>query len=262
MIGIFDSGLGGLTAVKEIRRLFPNEGMIYFGDTGRVPYGTRSKEIIRKYALQDMRFLISKSKELSAVLVACGTVSSVALDALKDNFSIPIIGVVNPTAETAVKTTKNGIIGIIGTSATIKSGAYEKRITELAPAAKTVGIPCPLLVPLVENGFIAPDNEVTRLVVKQYLAPVKAAGADTLILGCTHYPIIAGIIAAEIPGVALINSGLEAAKTLAPYVKNDSKCGDVRYFVSDNPDNFSHIASIFLEEKADIVAEKVDIENY
>lgn len=262
MIGIFDSGLGGLTAVKEIRRLFPNERLIYFGDTGRVPYGTRSKESICKYALQDMRFLLSQSEALSAVLVACGTVSSVALDVLRAHFSVPIIGVVNPAAEKAVGITKNGIVGIIGTGATIKSGAYEKRIAALDPNIKTVAVPCPLLVPLVENGFIEPDNEVTRLVARRYLAPIKAAGADTLILGCTHYPIIAETIRAELPGVALVNAGLEAAATLAPYVKKHPEGGGVRYFVSDSPDNFVHIASIFLEEAADITAEKIDIENY
>lgn len=262
LIGIFDSGLGGLTAVKEIRRLFPSEQLIYFGDTGRVPYGTRSKENIVKYAMQDMRFLLSQPESISAILVACGTVSSVALDVLSESFNVPIIGVVNPAAEKAVKETKNGIIGVIGTGATIKSGSYEKKISELSPGAKTVCVPCPLLVSLVENGFIEPDNMVTKLVVKQYLAPIKSAGADTLILGCTHYPIIADIISAELPGVRLINSGSEAASKLAPYAKKSPSGGGIKYFVSDNPDNFGHIASIFLEEKFDITAEKIDIEKY
>ncbi len=263
MIGIFDSGLGGLTALKEIRRLFPHEKLIYFGDTGRVPYGTRSNESITKYAMQDMRFLLSRSERLSAILVACGTVSSVALDTLRENFPIPIIGVLDPAAKKATTATRNGIVGVIGTSATINSGAFERKIHSLSPDINTISVPCPLLVPLVENGFIQPDNLVTRLVVKQYLAPIKSANADTLILGCTHYPIISEIISAELPNVTLINSGSEAAAGLAPFAgRTGEKEGGVEYFVSDNPYNFEHIASIFLDEKTEIKAQKIDIENY
>ena len=184
MIGIFDSGMGGLTAVKEIFALMPDAGLIFFGDTGRVPYGTRSRETIINYALQDARFLASKN--VDAILVACGTVSSTAMPRLKETLDIPILGVVEATSEAAVRATKNGKIGIIGTPATINSGSYANYIAQIDPNVETFCTACPLFVPLVEEGFSSADCEITRLTVEHYLAPLREKGIDTLILGCTH----------------------------------------------------------------------------
>lgn len=265
MIGIFDSGLGGLSAMKEARKLMPSTDIVYFGDTGRVPYGTRSKEIITKYALQDMRFLLTYP--IDAVLVACGTVSSTALDTLKSNFDIPILGVVDATAECAVKSTKNKTVGVIATGATISSRSFENKIHEIDPSVKVISTPCPLLVPLVENGYTDDGNQVVHLVLEQYLKDIKKSGADTLILGCTHFPLISGAIAKVLPGVTLINSGAEAAKQLqklteSKFGKEKQEHGISKYFVSDNPSNFENIAELFLEKSIKNLAEKIDIEKY
>ena len=193
MIGIFDSGLGGLTALKEVRRLIPGEDIVYFGDTGRVPYGSRSRETIIKYALQDMNFLMSK--KVDAVLIACGTVSSTAIGVIRAEYpETPILGVVDSAAREAVRITGNKKIGVIATATTIGSGAFRKKLLEADPGVQVYETACPLFVPLVENGFISDDDEVVRLVAERYLADIKASGADTLILGCTHYPIITGVI--------------------------------------------------------------------
>ncbi len=257
MIGIFDSGLGGLTAYRELQRLLPNEHFVYFGDTGRVPYGSRSHEILAKYAKQDINFLISKGAD--AILAACGTVSTVVLDEIKGDFDVPLFGVVDASVAEALAATKNGVIGVIGTGATISSGAFERELKK-AGAKDVVSVACPLFVPLVENGYIARDCEVTRLVACDYLEKIKAAGADTLILGCTHFPIIADIISDVLPDVTLINSGAAAAKALAAAVKE--KGGEKsEFFVSDNPVNFDAVARIFLGGET-VCAEKIDIERY
>ena len=190
-IGVFDSGLGGLTAVKEIMERLPNENLIYFGDTGRVPYGTRSEETIIRYSRQDIRFL--QSFDVKMIVVACGTVSSVALPIIKGEFGVPIVGVVEATADAAVKATRNNKIGIIGTQGTISSGAYSRRIHSEKSNIRTYSRACPLFVPLVENGHF--DTQVTRLVIEEYLADIKKQGIDTLILGCTHYPLLEKAIA-------------------------------------------------------------------
>ncbi len=262
MIGIFDSGLGGLTALREIVRLLPGRDIVYFGDTGRVPYGTRSAETIVRYSLQDMRFLVSHG--VDTVLAACGTVSSTALDTIRAQFDLPIIGVVEGAARAAVETSKNGKIGLIGTGATVSSGAFAREIAALRPDASLTAVACPLLVSLVENGYIADDNPVTELVLRDYLAPIRDAGADTLILGCTHFPIIAGAIARVLPGVTLINSGEEAAKLLAKQVPAaaPSETGYVHYFVSDSVPDFARLASIFLGEPVEEQVTRIDIERY
>ena len=260
MIGIFDSGLGGLSALKEAKRLMPTSDIIYFGDTGRVPYGTRSREIIIKYALQDMRFLLSYPVE--AVLVACGTVSSTALDTLRAIYDIPILGVVDSAASAAVKATKNKKIGVIATGATILSHSFENKIHSIDSSIEVVSTACPLLVPLVENGYTDPDDPVTQKVLGDYLREIKESGADTLILGCTHFPLISGAIARVLPGVTLINSGAEAAKELSSLVKKKNESGEIKYFVSDNPDNFKSLASLFLEEDIGNTTRKIDIEKY
>ena len=249
-IGIFDSGLGGLTAVKEILSILPQEDIVYFGDTGRVPYGTRSKETIMKYAKQDMAFL--QSKNVKMIIAACGTVSSIVGDQpfVTD---MPFTGVVLPAARTACEVTRNGRIGIIGTPATIRSGSYEKAIQKLHPEMTAFGQACPLFVHLVENGYTDFHNPVTRLVAEEYLEPVRKAGVDTLILGCTHYPVIRDIIADYMgPDVQLISSGAEAAKYARRCLEEQDlltdrqTAGENTYYVSDSTEMFIENAGHFL----------------
>ncbi len=262
MIGVFDSGLGGLTALRAARQLLPDADFVYFGDTGRVPYGPRSNDTIVHYATQIMHFLAEM--KVQAVLTACGTVSSVALDTLRSFCQFPIIGVVEPAARAAVATTKNGRVGIIGTGATIKSGSFDKALHRLSPDIKTMGEACPLFVPLVENGFIDENDNVTLEVARRYLEPIAAFGADTLILGCTHFPIIAPCIQKILPNVTLINSGLEAARALADTLPAEATKGHgaLSCYVSDNPENFRDIASIFLGKRFDVPLCKINIESY
>lgn len=260
MIGVFDSGMGGLTAIKQIVKMMPREDIIYFGDTGRVPYGTRSKDTIIKYACQDVRFLLSKN--VDAILIACGTVSANALSVLKQTFDVPIFGVVEAAAEKACEITGNGKVGIIGTNATVKSNAYVEHIKSIRPDIDTVSTPCPLFVPLVENGFTGPDDEITRLCVERYLCDIKASGADTLILGCTHYPIIAPVISKVLPGVSLVNTGAEAAVRLFKEIGAKGGEGKIEYYVSDDIASFKAAASTFLEMPVGDNVFKVDIEKY
>ena len=266
MIAIFDSGLGGLTALLELTKLMPRENITYFGDTGRVPYGSRSREIIMKYSRQDMRFLLTH--DIDAVLIACGTVSSVALDTLREEYApLPIVGVISGAAKRAAEATKNGIIGVIATSTTINSQSYTKAIGKINPSLTVVGAACPLFVSLVENNFIADDDEVTYLVAQRYLQPIKDSGADTLILGCTHFPIIAPVIQKVLPGVTLINSGKEAAVELSQIIaakrpNSPETAGKIKYYISDTPQNFNATAAIFLNRSIESETEKIDIELY
>lgn len=261
-IGVFDSGLGGLTAVKEMMDIMPHESLIYFGDTGRVPYGTRSDETIIKYSRQDINFL--KSHNVKLIVVACGTVSSVALPEILKDCDIPIVGVVEAASEAAMKASQNGRIGIIGTPGTIKSGAYSKWIHNKQPQIQTFSKACPLFVPLVENGHF--DTEVARLVIEEYLSGIKSQGVDTLILGCTHYPLLEKAIAEYMgEGVTLINSGAEIAKSLKskfPELMNESGAPEYRYFVSDNIENFENLASTFLRCDINGQVKKIDIDRY
>lgn len=264
-IGVFDSGLGGLTAVKQIMKELPCESIIYFGDTGRVPYGTRSNETIIKYSQSDINFLLSK--DVKVIVVACGTASSVALPVLKKDYDTPIIGVVDAAVNSALSATKNKKIGIIGTPGTIKSGSYEKLIKEINPEIKTFNKACPLFVPLVENGHF--ETEVARLVVEEYLADVKSAGVDTLILGCTHYPLLKKTISAFMgETVTLIDAGAEVAKALKLQLGESDCHSDTRdtqqyrYYVSDNIDGFENLGGLFLEKKIDGQVEKIDIEKF
>ncbi|MDD3430311.1 MAG: glutamate racemase [Oscillospiraceae bacterium] len=250
-IGVFDSGLGGLTCVKQLLQLAPQEDIVYLGDTGRVPYGTRSTDTIIKYAMQDIEFLLSRGVKI--LIAACGTVSSTLPHSISDALPVPYLGVVESTAAAAVKATKTGRIGVIGTPATIKSGSYLRAIDILLPSAVLVKNPCPLFVPLVESGYVQRDNPVTRMVAEEYLAPIKAAGVDTLIMGCTHYPIIKDIISDVMgPEVTLIDPGKEAAAAgMALLKKLDMEalrdCSGARnYFVSDGIENFHQNAELFL----------------
>ena len=184
-IGVFDSGLGGLTAVRQLRRVLPGEDIIYFGDTGRVPYGSRGREIIRQYARQDIRFLLSH--DVKFIIAACGTVSSTYPPEEAARLPVPFTGVVGATARAAVDATRNGKVGIIGTAATVRSGSYAAVIKDMKPETEIVARACPMFVPLVENGYVNDGNPVTKLIIAEYLQEVKDAGVDTLILGCTHY---------------------------------------------------------------------------
>ncbi|MBQ9510137.1 MAG: glutamate racemase [Clostridia bacterium] len=259
-IGVFDSGLGGLGVVRELKKLLPNEKIIYFGDTGRVPYGTRSPDTIKKYARQDVRFLLSHG--VKTVIAACGTVSSVALDDIKDEFTLPLFGVVNDAADCSLHATKNGKIAVIGTEATISSGVFEKKLK--IGGADSIGVACPLFVSLVECGFIDENDPCTMAACKKYLAPIKSFGADTPILGCTHFPIISKTISKVLPGVVTIDPSKEAARSLAATLSAggmlSSASGSVEYYVSDEPRRFKDLAQIFLGEE--VTAEKIEIEKY
>ena len=266
-IGVFDSGLGGLTAVRRLAALLPNENIIYFGDTGRVPYGTRSQETIRRYARQDVNFL--RSFDLKAIVIACGTVSSIALEDLREQTDLPIFGVVMPTAKKAARVTKNGKVGIIATPATIRTGAYDRVIRAENPNVTLFAHPCPLFVPLVENGRTRPGDVVIETIAAEYLTPVRQASVDTLILGCTHYPLLTDVIGAFMgPTVTLLDSGAEVAEEVAGYLRaHDQRAdltqnGSCRWYVSDSVESFHDLASIFLGREVTEPVEQVAIENY
>lgn len=249
-IGVFDSGLGGLTAVRQLLELLPAEDIVYFGDTGRVPYGTRGPAVIRRYAEEDCCFLLFQGVKL--IIAACGTVSSVAPEVLAD-LPVPAIGVVEPTAAAAAAATRNGRIGVIGTAATIRSGSFVRALCADAPAAEVTAAACPLFVPLVENGWIDRDDPVTRLTAARYLQPLRDRGIDTLVLGCTHFPLLVPILADFFgPGVTLIDAGREAANACARLLRERDllnpvkKAGDCRFYVTDRPDNFTQVAEMFL----------------
>lgn len=260
-IGVFDSGLGGLTAVRRLHALMPDEDIIYFGDTGRVPYGTRGRDTIIKYARQDVAFL--RQFDLKAIIIACNTVSSVALDLLGQENDIPIIGTVEPACRRAMTMTQNGKVGVIGTAATVRSGAYERYLHHADGSLTLYTQPCPLFVPLVENGRVQRGDVVIETVVAEYLAPLKEAGVDTLILGCTHYPLLEGVIG-DFMGldVTLIDSGAEAANLASTQFDPADGPGETRYFVSDDPDGFDQLAGLFLQEQIDVGAGLVDISSY
>ena len=264
---MFDSGLGGLTAVRELRRLLPGEDIVYFGDTGRVPYGGRSVQSIIKYARQDVAFL--RQFDLKAIVVACGTVSTTALDVLEAENPIPVLGVVGPAAKAAARSTRNGLIGLIGTQASIRSGAYERQIAAENPAARVLARACPLFVPLVENGRFQPGDAVIETVAAEYLAPLKQAGVDTLVLGCTHYPLLERVIAAYMgPSVTLVNVGAESARAVGAMLGEQKALaarereGQCRCYVSDQAEDFSRLASIFLGWDVEQAVEQVDISQY
>ena len=247
-IGVFDSGLGGLTAVRRLQEILPNEDIIYFGDTGRVPYGTRSEQTIRNYAQEDCQFLLDKNVKF--IIAACGTVSSVAPDILA-TLPVPAIGVVQATANAAVKATENKRVGIIGTAATVRSRSFEKAMLELDAALTVTALACPMFVSIVENGWIDPNDEVAVATVRRYMAPFKTAAVDTLILGCTHFPLLAPIIQRELgDSVTLIDSGEVTARRCAAVLSERDALaqnnGGCRFFVSDQPEGFTVTAEIFL----------------
>lgn len=260
-IGVFDSGLGGLTAVRQLRRVLPGEDIVYFGDTGRVPYGSRGRETIIQYARQDIGFLLSKNVKF--IVAACGTVSSTYPPAEAAHLPVPFTGVVGAAARCAAAATRTGRIGIIGTQATIRSGSYQALLRQLVPDAQLFAKACPLFVPLVENGRVHRGDVVIETVVAEYLAPLKAAGVDTLILGCTHYPLLEKVIGAYMgPEVTLIDSGAEAANLASTQFDPGEGPGETRYFVSDDPGAFDQLAELFLQERISTGAGLVDISSY
>ena len=264
-IGVFDSGLGGLTVVKEILNVLPNEDIIYFGDTDRVPYGTKSRDTIRRYASQDEAFLLSQNVKL--IVAACGTVSSVASD-IGEQLPVPYIEVVSHAAKAAVKATKNGKIGVIGTNATISSGEHKRVIKSLLSTAQVYVQSCTLFVPLVESGFIDEEDIIVYETVKRYLSPLKEAGVDTLILGCTHYPVLSNAIKRYMGNdVTLINAGISTAYAVKDVLiekdllNNSANTSTQKYFVSDVTPSFKTTAHLLLgKETTEEQLSQVDIE--
>lgn len=266
-IGVFDSGLGGLTAVKELRRILPGEDIIYFGDIGRVPYGNRGRDTIISYTKQDIAFLLSQ--KVKTLVAACGTVSSTFPP--EEGAKLPVFytGVVQAAALAAVKATKSGRIGIIGTEVTIASGSYQAALRDISPQIYSVGNACPLFVPLVENGHFGKNDPMAALAAEEYLKPIQKADVDTLILGCTHYPLLAETLANQMgPQVTLIDPGKETALHLRDYLteteflNNKKTGGKVEYFVSDDPTRFNHLAQLFLGSNDGSRAERISIEEY
>ena len=264
-IGVFDSGLGGLTMVKKLTELLPGEDIIYLGDTGRVPYGSRSKETIIKYSRQAAGFLAGF--DIKAMVVACNTACSSAYDLLSGLYNMPVYEVVTTPAKAAVLCTKNGKIGVIGTAATIRSGAYEAAIKEIAPDMFVFSAPCPLFVPLVENGRFANDDIAALAIAEDYLSVLRAEGIDTLIMGCTHYPLLSSVISNTVgQKVTLIDSGAETAKLVADDLHARSAKADggsegtIKYYVTDSIDGFSTLASQFLESDVYGMVEQIALE--
>ena len=264
-IGIFDSGLGGLTALKEPRQLLPQEDLIYFGDTGRVPYGARSPQTLRRFAMENIRFL--QSHDVKMIVTACGTISSIMTDEMIADLQIPFTGVVKAAALAACRATRSECIGVIGTSATIRSGSYLRIIREVLPHARVTACACPLFVPLVENGYIEENNPVTEFVARDYLSAFANQKPDTLVLGCTHYPLIAPLIGQIMgSGTVLIDPGRETARLVKEYLsahglQADEGEGQTRYFVSADTEDFDAIAARFLGHPLERPVEHVDVDD-
>lgn len=260
VIGVFDSGIGGLTAVRRLQEVMPQETMIYFGDTGRVPYGSRGRDTIIKYTRQDIRFLLQYDPKV--IVIACNTASAAALETVQGEFSVPILGTVEPSCVCANAVTQNQRIGVIGTQATIRSGVFSRTLKQLNPVCQVVEQACPLFVPLVENGRTHRGDPVIETVVSEYLQPVREAGVDTLILGCTHYPLLFDVIADFMgESVTLIDSGAEAANAVRRLVApaDENAKAETQYFVSDDPQNFTELAGLFLQQPLRHTARLVDV---
>jgi glutamate racemase len=248
-VGIFDSGIGGLTVLHEIGRLMPGEDLIYLGDTARVPYGTKSMDTVVRYSMENTRFLLSKN--VKAVVIACNTASAAAMDALRAEFDLPVLGVIEAGVEEAMRLSPSGRIGVIGTSSTIQSGKYEDLLRKNG-VAKVVSAACPLFVPLAEEGWT--DNKVAEDVARIYLEPFTKNSVDALILGCTHYPLLENVIARICgDGVKLINSASAIAAKLkgqlaASGLQNEAGKGERRYYFTDSIERARVVGSRFLGE--------------
>jgi glutamate racemase len=263
-IGVFDSGVGGLTVVSEIMRLLPAEDVVYFGDMGRTPYGPRSKDIILQFTRQDVAFLIEQ--DIKFIVAACNTASAVALETVATDYEIEMLGVIEPGARAAIKTTQNGKIGIIGTHATIASDSYPKAIHKIDGKIKVFSLACPLFVPLAEEGY--QDKEAAYLIAEDYLKILKENGIDTLILGCTHYPLLKKTIQ-DVMGdnVTLIDSATATAIEVKEHLqrkdllRGDNPSPEYKFYVSDVPDKFAPVAERFLGRRVDNII-RVDITKY
>jgi glutamate racemase len=246
-IGIFDSGIGGLTVYREIRAILPDNPIIYLGDTARLPYGTKSPATVTAYAMAAARFLLKY--QVSMVVVACNTASALALDSLKEKLSVPVVGVVEPGARAVAEASTGGKIGVIGTKSTIASGAYLRAIKRFRPEARVTAADCPLFVSLVEEGWLT--GEVPRLTAQRYLAPLLENEVDTILLGCTHYPLLREVIA-EVAGEGI--SLIDSAKATAQEVRriaDPADGGESRFFATDLSEHFTKVACLFLGEESD-----------
>ncbi len=248
-VGVFDSGIGGLTVVKEIRRILPNENIIYLGDTARLPYGTKSVDAIIQFSLENTRFLISRGAKY--IVIACYSSTSVALGIIRKNISVPVIGVVKPGVNKALEITKNGRIGVIGTSLTIYSGAYEKAFREMNAQCEILGQACPLFVPLVEEGWL--EHPATELIARSYLTPLKNDDIDTLLLGCTHFPLLMNLFRRIMGNINYVDASQEVGETLAQELKkldleHPGKGGALSIYLTDLSMNFKEIGERFLGE--------------
>ena len=266
-IGVFDSGVGGLTVAREISRQLPDENIVYFGDTARVPYGSKSQNTIIRFSEQIIRFL--KTKEVKAIVIACNTASALALDAVKDEFDIPILGVVIPGARAAVEATKNRKVGVVGTEATVQSGMYTKVIQGMNPEITVIEKACPLFVPLVEEGF--KEHQVTEEVIEYYLESMRSTDIDAMILGCTHYPLLRSTLRDIVgEGVTLVNPAYETARELKELLKREHlentcagecEAGRHQFYVSDLAEKFRQFANSILPFDIEIT-KQIHIEEY
>jgi glutamate racemase len=248
-IGVFDSGIGGLTVLKALRETLPHEDFIYLGDTARTPYGTKSNEVILRYSRENSEFLLAKGIKL--LVIACNTSSAVGLDQIAAETIVPVVGVIEPGAHSAVEASRSGKIGVIGTEATIASGAYTRAIRALRPRSEIYTRACPLLVPLVEEGWL--DNEIARRTVEHYLASLSESGIDTLLLGCTHYPLLADLIAEVLgPRVQLVDSAVSTAAAVherldsLSLAQSRSHRGRESFFVTEAPERFIRVGRRFI----------------
>ena len=256
MIGIFDSGIGGLTVVKALMEHLSGYDIIYLGDTARTPYGTKSAETVKKYALENTEFLLNKGAKI--IIIACNTASSVATESVTENFDVPIFEVITPAVELSINTSHKPCIGIIGTRATVKSGIYEKKIKEMNPQARVYSKACPLLVPLVEEGWI--NKPETKMIVKKYLHSLKVRQINTLILGCTHYPLLKDIIQKKIgKRVRIIDSSIAVASNVKAFLEKHqevddmlSKKGKYTFFVSDVTEQFEKTATTMVKRNINL----------
>jgi len=260
-IGVFDSGIGGLTVVKRLLSVLPKESIIYFGDTARVPYGSKSNETVIEYSIQNTKFLLQKG--VKAVVVACNTASSIAIDELRKNFDVPIIGMITPGAQMAVEETRNKKIGVIGTRATIFNKAYSNAISKLDSKIEVFEKACPLFVPLAEEGWT--HHKATYEIAEEYLKELREKDIDTLVLGCTHYPLLADVIQEVIgKNVRLIDSGIASSEVVRNELQrigletNSAVPGNASFYVSDIPTTFKQVAELFLGQKINEVF-KVDV---
>ena len=254
-IGIFDSGIGGLTVVRALLKLLPGENFIYLGDTGRYPYGTKSADVVLRYSFENTEFLVDKGIKL--LVVACNTSTAVSLDALQARYDVPVIGVIEPGAQAAARATRNRKVGVIATEGTIRSGQYTRALRRVRSDLEIYTRACPLFVPLAEEGWV--DNEVAQLAARTYLSSLAQSGIDALILGCTHYPLLRAVIRDTIGrGVRLIDSGVVTAAAVgevlgARGLRRSGRGGSGSYFVTDAPERFMKVGARFLGTPLDAV---------